>query len=79
MVHPSTSWIEVLDSLDRLSAIREHLLEATLTRMPVDHGNKRLTQFHWLLGLADDCFTEELESLRAAVMEIYSATNGDRS
>lgn len=79
MVHPLTNWIDVLDSVDRLSAIREHLLEETLVRMPVDPGDKRLRQFHWLLGLCDDCFTEEIESLRAAIEEISRSRGGDGS
>ena len=79
MVHPSTSWIDVIDSLDRLSQIREYLLEETLIRMPVKDGDKHLAQSRWLFGLADDCFREELESLRAMVVEISSAKGGDGS
>lgn len=70
MVHPLTDWIDVLDSIDRLSAIREHLLEETLCRMPINPDDKRLVQFHWLLGLCDNCFTEEIESLREAIFAI---------
>lgn len=79
MVHPSTSWIDVLDSLDRLSQIREYLLEDSLIRMPVDPGDPQTTQFNWLLELCDDCLTEELALLRAMVVEISQARCCDRS
>ncbi len=67
---PKTSFIDALDSLDRLQAIRAYLLEGTLDQMPFDYGDRQLVQFHWLLGLCSDCLEEELADLRVLVQEL---------
>jgi hypothetical protein len=69
---PKTSFIDAIDSLDRLQAIRKYLLEGTLDQMPVDSRDKQLVQFHWLLGLCSDCLDEELNSLRILVQHLSS-------
>lgn len=67
---PKTSFIDAIDSLDRLEAIRAYLLEGTLDQMPVDYRDRQLVQFHWLLGLCSDCLDEELKSLRTLVQHL---------
>ena len=79
MVQPKLSLVSLYDSMNRLMMIRECLLMNPLEAMPSKPTEKEINQFYWLIGLCDDCFIEEISTLRAAVDNLRDLMNDDRS